>query len=317
MIATFRTGAIAAAVSLAGLASTAHAASVLNITDYNAIVLGDYTARNSDVEGRLAVGGNADLTSYAVGSKLPSSSKGTNGLVVGGNLKATDGQLHNGDLAVGGANNSNRFTVRDGTTTTSVNFDFASLGAQLKDTSASLSQYANTAATVNNYGALQLNGSEAGLNVFSITAAQLSSAHGLSISVAPGSQVLVNVSGSAATWQNMGINLNGLSSANVLFNFYEATDLTMSGIGINGSILAPNTNVKFDNGQLNGILIAGNFQGTGELHNTGYAGDLLTPTNPVVPGVPEPATWAMLLLGFGVIGAAMRKRPAKRTVCYS
>lgn len=28
----------------------------------------------------------------------------------------------------------------------------------------------------------------------------------------------------------------------------------------------------------------------------------------VTPGVPEPASWAMLLLGFGAIGAALRSR---------
>ena len=29
------------------------------------------------------------------------------------------------------------------------------------------------------------------------------------------------------------------------------------------------------------------------------------------PGVPEPATWAMMLLGFGGIGMAMRRRRSK------
>lgn len=32
--------------------------------------------------------------------------------------------------------------------------------------------------------------------------------------------------------------------------------------------------------------------------------------NPPQPGVPEPATWAMLITGFGLIGAALRRRTA-------
>lgn len=33
-------------------------------------------------------------------------------------------------------------------------------------------------------------------------------------------------------------------------------------------------------------------------------------STPVMPGVPEPATWAMLIAGFGLVGAAMRRRQA-------
>lgn len=32
-----------------------------------------------------------------------------------------------------------------------------------------------------------------------------------------------------------------------------------------------------------------------------------------VSGAPEPSTWAMMLLGFGLVGVAMRKRPKMRT----
>ena len=35
------------------------------------------------------------------------------------------------------------------------------------------------------------------------------------------------------------------------------------------------------------------------------------PTPAIAAGVPEPATWALLLLGFGVTGAAMRRRPRR------
>jgi hypothetical protein len=37
-----------------------------------------------------------------------------------------------------------------------------------------------------------------------------------------------------------------------------------------------------------------------------------TPGVPIASGVPEPATWAMLILGFFAVGAAMRRRARKR-----
>jgi hypothetical protein len=37
-----------------------------------------------------------------------------------------------------------------------------------------------------------------------------------------------------------------------------------------------------------------------------------------VPAVPEPATWAMMLIGFGLIGfVARRARKVKTTVLYA
>ena len=37
----------------------------------------------------------------------------------------------------------------------------------------------------------------------------------------------------------------------------------------------------------------------------------------VQAGVPEPGTWAMMLLGFGVVGGAMRYRRRKTTISYA
>ena len=45
--------------------------------------------------------------------------------------------------------------------------------------------------------------------------------------------------------------------------------------------------------------------------NTGVA--FLAMENTAVAGVPEPATWAMMLAGFGAIGFALRRRPKVRT----
>lgn len=299
-------------VSKAGLlaaaaicATGAHAATVLDVTGYNAVVLGNYTGRNSDIEGALAAGGNVTLTNYGVGSRLDASARGTNTLIAGGNLSYTNGQLFQGNAVVGGTATTVGFNVQNGTLASGSPVDFAAEGAALQSLAATLGATAANGTVANNYGSLLLTGSQSGLNVFSLTASDLASAHGLTIAAAAGSKVLVNVAGSSASWQNMGINLGGIASGDVLFNFFDATDLSLSGIGINGSVLAPNAAVTFNNGQLNGLLVAGSFDGTGELHNTGYTGGLFdTPAG----AVPEPETWAMMLLGFGVLGVGMRSR---------
>jgi hypothetical protein len=49
------------------------------------------------------------------------------------------------------------------------------------------------------------------------------------------------------------------------------------------------------------------FQSTG---SNGTGSDIGTP----VPGVPEPATWAMMLVGFGAAGVSMRRSRRKKTL---
>lgn len=44
---------------------------------------------------------------------------------------------------------------------------------------------------------------------------------------------------------------------------------------------------------------------------------LLISTDNVLPAVPEPATWAMMLIGFGMVGAAARYRRRGTTVRYA
>jgi hypothetical protein len=35
----------------------------------------------------------------------------------------------------------------------------------------------------------------------------------------------------------------------------------------------------------------------------------------VANGVPEPATWAMMLIGFGLVGLQLRRRTVKEVTC--
>src|SRR5262245_16817585 len=70
--------------------------------DYSAFVLHDANLFFSDVQGRLAVGGNATITGYAVGDHLANSNGTRDDLVVGGNLDFSNGQVFNGNAVYGG-----------------------------------------------------------------------------------------------------------------------------------------------------------------------------------------------------------------------
>lgn len=49
---------------------------------------------------------------------------------------------------------------------------------------------------------------------------------------------------------------------------------------------------------------------------TGFTSGTLTVSN-AVAAVPEPATWAMMLVGFGAMGFAIRRRKVRATVSYA
>ncbi|MEO1352949.1 MAG: collagen-binding domain-containing protein, partial [Cyanobacteria bacterium J06635_15] len=59
--------------------------------DYNVVVFGDYTLTNTDVQGKLAVGGDFTANTFGVGAKLQGDGHGDT-LVVGGDV-ASDCQL--------------------------------------------------------------------------------------------------------------------------------------------------------------------------------------------------------------------------------
>jgi choice-of-anchor A domain-containing protein len=74
--------------------------------DYNAFIREDFSATSSDVEGRVAVGGNASIANYSVnikdGSQLYGDTTTKPAMVVGGDLNFSSGQIA-GDVYVGGS----------------------------------------------------------------------------------------------------------------------------------------------------------------------------------------------------------------------
>lgn len=70
-------------------------------------------------------------------------------------------------------------------------------------------------------------------------------------------------------------------------------------------------------------FVAGNagtlnaFAGTASADNIGPVLDNFSLSIGAAGAVPEPATWAMMIFGFGLTGAAMRRRKVRTTVTYA
>jgi choice-of-anchor A domain-containing protein len=304
------------------------------VFDYNLFVLGDFNGYYSDVEGKVAVKGNATVNGYAVGQKA---SSGDN-LVVGGNLTVgSSGGSTSGKVVVGGTVTTPSWGgyssggITSGAATLPV--DFAAEITRLTWLTSELKSYSTTGTIEQKWGQMFFTGTDPVLNVFNVTAAQMASSNTFHVNVTPGSQVLFNVSGTSASMQNAGFDLQGVDSSKILYNFYEATSLSFSSIGVLGSVLATNAAYNGSWGNVNGQMVVQSFNAPTQINYSPYGGTLLSMSQPItmpteptptpggdtgaVPGpVPDLATWAQMILGFGALGWVLRRsrRPARRGV---
>ena len=109
-----------------------------------------------------------------------------------------------------------------------------------------------------------------------------------------------------------GFNLASATISSVMTGDNNLTNLDFSSVTLNGtqfSTIASGV-TEFRNllnqnivpGATNNLVVAGNSGGAGSFSGTlSFA---------AVSAVPEPATWAFMLVGFGAVGYSMRKRPA-------
>ncbi|MFT3976389.1 MAG: PEPxxWA-CTERM sorting domain-containing protein [Sphingomonas bacterium] len=122
----------------------------------------------------------------------------------------------------------------------------------------------------------------------------------------------------------LGMNITASGGHNSWANYdYAATSFTLSNVnmpitGPGGIGSAQNITVNMNGEQLkldfvtpvpiNGSLLSmTSAQTQGNNHLRWLASGSVTAT-PIAAAVPEPATWALMIVGFGMVGAAMRRR---------
>ncbi len=242
---------------------------------FNLFALGAVTQSGTDTAGRLAAAGNVTLSSYSVGQSLTATGGSDDVLIAGGALSFNGGTVSHGNLVYGGTVALTSVNIPNGAARQDQPVDFAGASRNL----GILSSYwatlaANGTTTVQPWKQINLVGSDPTLNVFSVHGSDLAVSVGVSIQVPSGSTALVNVDGTSDQMQNFGFQLAGVSNGGVVLNFYQATSLKLSGIGVPATVLAPRAAVNFSNGNVNGTLVGASVSGGGQFNQDLFTGCL-------------------------------------------
>ncbi|MCE5323455.1 choice-of-anchor A family protein [bacterium] len=276
-----------------------------SISDYNALIFGNAQAAGGGTEGRMAVGGDLLAKWYGVGTSLTPDASSYS-LIVGEDLNAEGAwQVYNGNTAYGGElisspSTSSSYTISNNSDV----LDFESLLTGMQSTSDNLTSLTSSGTFVyDGYSTVTLTGTSDTLNVFNLTDEQATVWSNVSshvISAPAGSTVIVNVGGETCTL-SYGMTLNGIDCTHVLFNYYDASSLTINSMSLQGSLLAPDAALTLNYGGINGITVAGSStQNSSSFRSYAFDGD--------VPMVPEPSTLAVCLTGLGLAIPLIRRR---------
>jgi choice-of-anchor A domain-containing protein len=224
-----------------------------------------------DVQGPVAAGGTVSLSSFNVNwnKALPI------GLVSNGKLTLSNGTIH-GTTYYGGDRSLNGATF-DGSTISGRPIDFSTARVKLRAMSKMLQSYPGNGTVALSYSNLTLTGNNTNLNTFDSNAFTLGRAHSITLSVPAGSMVVINIDGQDVQFGNAGVVVNGLDQHNIIWNFPQAAKISMTSIGLPGSVLAPDADVSLTSGNINGTLVANSVTSTGEFHYVPFQYNMLPP----------------------------------------
>ena len=232
---------------------------------FSLYVFDSLTMTQSQDSGRIAAGGDVSLSSFSVGNSLNEFSITTNATIVGGNLDFTSGTIHGGNVIVAGIATITDLTLTNGQLlqNTPIAIDFAGQFQNLTFNTVYFSKLISNGKSDLLYSMLTLTSADTGLNVFTLTSADFNQATNVVIDCPETSWAIINIPDVDASLDSIYVQLIGITANRVIYNFYEATTLTIEAVGVEGSILAPKADVSFPTGIINGNLVCNSVEGSG------------------------------------------------------
>jgi choice-of-anchor A domain-containing protein/RHS repeat-associated protein len=267
--------------------ASAQASSLGAAQQFNAFIRSNFTAAATDVQGRLAVGGDVSVTSYGTATGI-STAPNEYVLLAGGSVTYTNGRIFTGSLLAEGDVHAITSEVRNGMEPGSsieghsqlplniaTEFDvLEALATQLKDLTPNGS-------VLYQWGGTYLTGDcTSSFQVFSLDGAILKTSNSLVLECVPeDATILFNISGNAPGFHNIGLTHLNPRASRILYNFYQATGIDFVNVGVEGTVLAPFADIVNPRGYLNGTIIAKSWNGPMALRHVPFSGLLPGATN--------------------------------------
>ncbi|TVZ39942.1 choice-of-anchor A domain-containing protein [Alteromonadaceae bacterium 2753L.S.0a.02] len=282
------------------------------LDEYNLVVAGDYKHEGGSVWGTTFIGGNLTggasefATTVAPAPVIDS-------LKVVGDITANQVKVKSGNLVIGGEIGSGSNVELHGAGATVIHDSSLSIDGVVSDlqtasTTLSGMTTAGNMASFNN-GAFSYSG-DADIAFFDISFEDLFKQNtNFNFSGVAADSLVINISGTqnlntGSSYNFPGLDLSGnsgLGAEDILWNFFEAEDLTISNPVV-GSILAINADVTLM-GTLDGSLAAGSLVTQRQIHDYNYTHKV----NPVpLPG--SSVLFGTALLAFGLSRMGRKKR---------
>ncbi|WP_052380318.1 collagen-binding domain-containing protein [Paenibacillus camerounensis] len=258
--------------------------------DYNVFVF-EGAKITASVAGNIAAGGNVTTGGVSIneGYRLTV----PYALVTGGDLNFTNGTVYGNILHQGEYLKNYPGNIVGGTYKKGSLIDFASARSYYEAYSSKLAaiQAAGTTTELK-YGGLYATATQP-VSVFDFTSDYYNQASWTNLTAPAGSSLIFNVRGANVNFTKAFALPNGVSGNNVIYNFPDATSVSISSGEYRGSILAPKAAITFTNGQIHGNIIGKSIDSSstvGILPYTGQMPPTTTPTpTPAVTASPTPA----------------------------